>query len=141
MLLSTLNATYYIPRGEKKSVHVKHQKSYLLSISCTLEYSEHTFYTLTTAAMPIMTERDLFRIKFLKASQFHVLSTLSHLRWNCSTHLFFCLSTLWSNSEWAITISPGVFFPSPFNFCFDLAEQQALYKSRWKKLTYRTMML
>ena len=140
MLLSTLNATYYIPRGEKKSVHVKHQKSYLLSISCTLEYSEHTFYTLTTAAMPIMTQRDLFRIKFLKASQFHVLSTLSHLRWNCSTHLFFVSAHCGQIPSEQSRFHPG-FFPSPFNFCFDLAEQQALYKSRWKKLTYRTMML
>ena len=146
-----MNASYINMYLEEKSVHVvKHQKSYFLSISCKYFYTRifrtHILYTLTTAASPPLCHAHNDRKRFVPNKilegkpiprSFHSFA----LEMKLFDSPFFCLSTLWSNSEWAITISPGFFFPSPFNFCFDLAEQQALYKSRWKKLTYRTMML
>ena len=49
---------------EEKSVHVKHQKSYFLSISCKYFYTRifrtHILYTLTTAARHAHNDRKRF---------------------------------------------------------------------------------
>ena len=111
-----MNASYINMYLEEKSVHVvKHQKSYFLSISCKYFYTRifrtHILYTLTTAARHAHNDRKRFvPNKILEGKpiprSFHSFA----LEMKLFDSPFFCLSTLWSNSEWAITISPGFFF-------------------------------
>ena len=128
---------------EEKSVHVvKHQKSYFLSISCKYFYTRifrtHILYTLTTAAHHAHNDRKRFvPNKILEGKpiprSFHSFA----LEMKLFDSPFFCLSTLRSNSEWAITISP-VFFLRLLTFV--LIWQRPQQVSIVRKKTHRTLL-